>query len=244
MSRAFPCAASSHRSATRPFLPSQLTPSSLPSTCRGQTKDRASDVPIARRIAVDRRLLLDARQAQTQGPRRWRMASPPLARAVEAASQAVASHARTAIPQRLTPSPLFCRVSKGRTLQTKVPDVAVVNVRLEALCRSGVSAGCPVCSGLQTGSCSGPPPAGSAFGLWGKPYLNPWGPFCEVEYYRYALRRALTPPCGVPVVVSVHPPLSSPPAWSHAFTRRFRGGQVLSLWRRPGWSMRSNDRTL
>ena len=173
MYRAFPCADYYHRSATRPFLQSQLTQSSLASTCLGKTNDRASDVHIAIRIAVDRRLLLDARKAQTQCPRRWLMASTPLARAVEAASKAVSSHARTAMTQRLTPSPPFCSVSKVRTLQTRVPSVAVVNIRLEALCRSGVSAGCPVFSGLQTGSCSGPPPAGSALVLWGKHYLNP-----------------------------------------------------------------------
>src|SRR6516162_4018982 len=41
-----------------------------------------------------------------------------------------------------------------------------------------------------------------------------------------------TPPCGVPLVVSVNTLLSSTPAWSHAFTRRFRVGNVLSLRRR------------
>ena len=215
MYRAFPCADYYHRSATRPFLQSQLTQSSRPSICRGKTNDRASDVHIAIRIAVDRRLLLDARQAQTQCPRRWLMACTPLARAVEAASKAVSSHARTAITQRLTPSPPFCSVSKVRTLQTKVPSVAVVNIRLEALCRSGVSAGCPVFSGLQTGSCSAPPPAGSALVLWGKHYLNPWVPFFEVEYYRYALRRALMPPCGVPASVGCHTWVSMKPARSH-----------------------------
>jgi hypothetical protein len=82
MYRAFPCADYYHRSATRPFLQSQLTQSSLPSTCRGKTNDRASDVHIAIRVTVDRRLLLYARQAQTQCPRRWLMACTPVARAV------------------------------------------------------------------------------------------------------------------------------------------------------------------
>jgi len=175
MDRAFPCADSSHRSATRPFLPSQLTPSPLPATCRGQTNDRASDVHIAIRIAVDRRLLLDARKAQTQCPRRWLMASTPRARAVWPHRQPFHHANQSVITQRLTPSPPFDSVSKVRTLQTKVPCVALVNPRLEALCRSGVPAGCPVFSGLQTGSCSGPPPAGSAFVLWGKHSLNPLG---------------------------------------------------------------------
>src|SRR5205823_7542574 len=157
-------------------------------------------------------------QAQTQCPRRWLLASTPIARAVEAASKAVSSHARTAITQRLTPSPPFCSVSKVRTLQTKVPYVAIVNIRLEALCRSGVSAGCPVFSGLQTGSCSGPPPAGSALVLWGKHYLNPWVPLFEVEYYRYALRRAPIPPWGVPVSGwTTWPSVSKIPAFSHCF---------------------------
>src|SRR5919198_493757 len=234
MYRAFPCADYYHRSATRPFLQSQLTQSSRPSICRGKTNDRASDVHIALRSAVDRRLLLDARQAQTQCPRRWLMAFPPLARAVEAASKAVSSHARTAITQRLTPSPPFCSVSKVRTLQTKVPSVAVVNIRLEALCRSGVSAGCPVFSGLQTGSCSGPPPAGSALVLWGKHYLNPWVPFFEVEYYRYALRRALMPPCGVPLYVLWKVQSSTYPALS-MFRMR-----LMNLWS----SIRSRSRPI
>ena len=229
MYRAFPCADYYHRSATRPFLQSQLTQSSLSSTCRGKTNDRASDVHIAIRIAVDRRLLLDARQAQTQCPRRWLMASTPIARAVEAASKAVSSHARTAITQRLTPSPPFCSVSKVRTLQTKVPYVAIVNIRLEALCRSGVSAGCPVFSGLQTGSCSGPPPAGSALVLWGKHYLNPWVPFFEVEYYRYALRRAPVPPWGVPAVVGQSWPSSIMPALSQALSCRRMTGDACVL---------------
>src|SRR2546429_1938428 len=229
MYRAFPCADSSHRSATWPFLQSQLTQSFLPSTCRGKTNDRASDVHIAIRIAVDRRLLLDARQAQTQCPRRWLLASTPIARAVEAASKAVSSHARTAITQRLTPSPPFCSVSKVRTLQTKVPYVAIVNIRLEALCRSGVSAGCPVFSGLQTGSCSGPPPAGSALVLWGKHYLNPWVPFFDVEYYRYALRRALVPPSGVPPAVGARWPSSRTPACSQALSCRRMQGDTCVL---------------
>jgi len=44
--------------------------------------DRASDVHTVVRIAVDLRSLLYARQAQTQCPRRWLMASTPIARAV------------------------------------------------------------------------------------------------------------------------------------------------------------------
>ena len=140
----------------------------------------------------------------------------------------LSSHARTAITQRLTPSPPFCSVSKVRTLQTKVPYVAIVNIRLEALCRSGVSAGCPVFSGLQTGSCSGPPPAGSALVLWGKHYLNPWVPFFEVEYYRYALRRAPVPPWGVPAVVGQSWPSSIMPALSQALScRRMSGGACV-----------------
>jgi hypothetical protein len=136
----------------------------------------------------------------------------PYSQSSVAASKAVSSHARTAITQRLTPSPLFCGVSKVRTLQTKVPSVAIVNIRLEALCRSGVSAGCPVFSGLQTGSCSGPPPAGSAFVLWGQHDLSRVAPFYSVEHYRYALRRAPMPPCGVPVVVSCTSPRYMTPA--------------------------------
>ena len=146
-----------------------------------------------------------------------------------AASKAVSSHARTAIPQRLTPSPPLCSVSKVRTLQTTVSFVAIVNRRLEALCRSGVSAGCPVFSGLQTGSCSGPPPAGSALVLWGKPYLNPWFPLFAVEYYRYALRRALVPPCGVPVVVGERGPSSTIPALSQAL-RWWRSTGSVCVW--------------
>ena len=154
MYRAFPCADYYHRSATRPFLQSQRTQSSLASTCLGKTNDRASDVHIAIRIAVDRRLLLDARKAQTQCPRRWLMASTPLARAVWPHRQPFHHENQSVITQRLTPSPPFDSVSKVRTLQTKVPCVALVNPRLEALCRSGVPAGCPVFSGLQTGSYS------------------------------------------------------------------------------------------
>ena len=168
MYRAFPCADYYHRSATRPFLQSQLTQSSLSSTCRGKTNDRASDVHIAIRIAVDRRLLLDARQAQTQCPRRWLMASTPIARAVEAASKAVSSHARTAITQRLTPSPPFCSVSKVRTLQTRIPFVTLVSLRLETSRCNGVPAFCPVFSGLQTGSRSLSPACQISLGALGK----------------------------------------------------------------------------
>jgi len=52
----------------------------LPST--GKIDNRASDVHIVVRIAVDRRSLLYARQAQTQCPRRWLMAYTPVTRAV------------------------------------------------------------------------------------------------------------------------------------------------------------------
>src|SRR5262249_48325523 len=48
-----------------------------------------------------------------------------------------------------------------------------------------------------------------------------------------------SPPCGVPLVVAVNTLLSSTPAWSHAFTRRFSVGNVLSLRRRVCWLMRS-----
>ena len=177
MYRAFPCADYYHRSATRPFLQSQLTQSSLSSTCRGKTNDRASDVHIAIRIAVDRRLLLDARQAQTQCPRRWLMASTPIARAVEAASKAVSSHARTAITQRLTPSPPFCSVSKVRTRQTKVSYVAVVNIRLEALCRSGVSAGCPRVLRASDGFVLGSPACRISLSALGEALSQPLGSF-------------------------------------------------------------------
>ena len=118
------------------------------------TEDHASDVHIPVRVTVDRRLLLDARKAQTQCPRRWLMAFTPLARAVWPHRQPFHHENQSVITQRLTPSPPFDSVSKVRTLQTKVPSVAVVNIRLEALCRSGVPAGCPVFSGLQTGSYS------------------------------------------------------------------------------------------
>lgn len=47
-----------------------------------KTDDHASDVHIVVRMTVDRRFLLYARQAQTQCPRRWLVASTPLARAV------------------------------------------------------------------------------------------------------------------------------------------------------------------
>jgi len=151
MYRAFPCADYYHRSATRPFLQSQLTHSSRPSTCRGKTNDRASDVHITVWMTVDRRLLLYARKAQTQCPRCWLMASTPLASAVWPHRQPFHHAKQHVITQRLTPSPPFDSVSKVRTLQTKVSCVALVNPRLEALCRSGVPAGCPVFSGLQTG---------------------------------------------------------------------------------------------
>jgi hypothetical protein len=193
MYRAFPCADYYHRSATRPFLQSQLTHSSRPSICRGKTNDRASDVHIAIRIAVDRRLLLDARKAQTQCPRRWLMACTPLARAVKPHRKPFHRLREQRLPnvshhlRRLQCVQGEDASNEGFLRRPSQP-------RLEALCRSGVPAGCPVFSGLQTGSCSGPPPAGSALVLWGKHYLNPWVPFFEVEYYRYALRRAPVPP--------------------------------------------------
>jgi hypothetical protein len=120
---------------------------SLPS----KIDDRASDVHIVVRIAVDLRRLLYARQAQTQCPRRWLMASTPVARAVWPIKKAVSSPASKTITQRLTPSPPVNRMSKVRTLQTKISRVAIVNPRLEASCRSGVPTFCPVFSGLQTG---------------------------------------------------------------------------------------------
>lgn len=116
--------------------------------------DHASDVHITVRIPVDRRPLLYARKAQTQCSRRWLMAYTPLASAVWPHRQPFHPANQNGITQRLTPSPPFARVAKVRTLHTKVPCVAVVNPRLEALCRSGVPAGCPVFSRLQTGCCS------------------------------------------------------------------------------------------
>jgi hypothetical protein len=175
-------------------------------------------------MTVDRRLLLYARKAQTQCPRRWLMASTPLASAVWPHRQPFHHAHQRVTTQRLTPSPPFASVSKVRTLQTKVSCVALVNPRLEALCRSGVPAGCPVFSGLQTGSCSGPPPAGSAFVLWGQHDLSRVAPFYSVEHYRYALRRAPMPPCGVPVSVSSTLPRCITPA-----RRNFQRRSLISL---------------
>jgi hypothetical protein len=142
------------------------------------------------------------------------MACTPLASAVEPNRKPFHRPCEEAMTQRLTPSPPFCRVSKVRTLPPKVPCVALVNSRLEALCRSGVPAGCPVFSGLPTGSCSGPPPAGSAFVLWGQHDLTHACPFCYAEHYHYALRRAPTPPCGVPLYVLWYCQSSTYPALS------------------------------
>ena len=119
--------------------------------------DRASDVHIVVRIAVDLRSLLYACQAQTQCPRRWLMACTPIARAVWPREKPFHRPNSKAITQRLTPSPPVNRVSKVRTLQPRISCVAIVTPRLEALCRSGVPAGCPVFSGLQTGYCSWSP---------------------------------------------------------------------------------------
>src|SRR2546428_397582 len=68
----------------------------------------------------------------------------PLASAVWPHRQPFHHANQSVITQRLTPSPPFDSVSKVRTLHAKVPCVALVNPRLEALCRSGVPAGCPV----------------------------------------------------------------------------------------------------
>jgi hypothetical protein len=113
--------------------------------------DRASDVHIAIRIADDLRLPLYAHKTQTQCPRRWLMAYTPIARAVWPSKKPFHRPNSKTITQRLTPSPPVNRVSKVRTLQPRISCVAIVTPRLEALCRSGVPAGCPVFSGLQTG---------------------------------------------------------------------------------------------
>src|SRR4029434_9157202 len=128
--------------------------------------------------------------------------------------------------QRLTPSPPLCGVSKVRTRQPEIPCVALVNPRREALCRSGGPAGCPVLSGLQTVSCSGPPPAGSAFVLWGQHDLSRVAPFYSVEHDRYALRRALTPPCGVPSCIGLKIAWSTTPTFSHSFIGLAKNGLV------------------
>ena len=62
------------------ITPSVAADPVLPST--GKIDDRASDVHIVVRIAVDLRSLLYAHQAQTQCPQRWLMAYTPVARAV------------------------------------------------------------------------------------------------------------------------------------------------------------------
>ena len=119
-----------------------------------QTDDRASDVHIVIRITVDLRFLLYARKTQTQCPQRWLVVYTPVARAVWPNRKPFHRSKGKAIIQRLTPSPSFNSVSKIRTLQTKVSCGTLVNPKLEALCRNGVPAGCPLFSGLQTGYCS------------------------------------------------------------------------------------------
>src|SRR5438132_11097777 len=89
----------------------------------------------------------------------------------------LSSHARTAITQRLTPSPPFCSVSKVRTLQTKVPYVAIVNIKLEALCRSGVSAGCPRVLRASDGFVLGSPACRISLSALGEALSQPLGSF-------------------------------------------------------------------
>jgi hypothetical protein len=54
------------------------------------------------------------------------------------------------------------------------------------------------------------------------------------------VRGVVTPPGGVPIAVPTNIPLSRTPALSHAFTSRFRVGNVLIYRSRASWSMRSN----
>ena len=86
---------------------------------------------------------------------------------------------------------------KVRTLQTRVPRVALTKLRLETSCRNGVPAFCPVFSGLQTGSCFLSPACQISLGILGEMPVRRLD--CSFhEHYHYALRSAPMPPCGVP----------------------------------------------
>ncbi len=68
-------------------------------------------------------------------------------------------------------------VSKVRTLQTRIPFVTLVSLRLETSRCNGVPAFCPVFSGLQTGSRSLSPACQISLGALGKtPSLKSFSP--------------------------------------------------------------------
>ena len=104
-------------------------------------------------------------------------------------------------------------VLKVRTLQTRIPCVAVTRLRLETSYCNGVPAFCPVFSGLQTGSCSLSPACQISLNILGEMLARQLDNSFH-EYYCCVLRSALTPPCGHPlrVVLNFHSskyPLSS-----------------------------------
>jgi hypothetical protein len=59
---------------------------------------------------------------------------------------------------------------------------------------------CPVFSGLQTGWCSLSPACRISLSILGE-MLSRWMVVTSFEYYHLALRRARTPPCGLPLQV-------------------------------------------
>ena len=201
---------------------------SLPSLGR-QASHRASYVHTAVRIVAGRRLPLYAHKAQTQCPRQQPMVYTPVTSAVWPASRGRFIEANENL-NYLLPHPIsvVSRVSKVRTLHTRVPCVAIASFRLGASRRNGVPTFCPVFSGLQTGSCSGPPPARSAWASWGRRSLNSgvfFPPFSlPIEHYHCMLRSALTPPCGVPSCEGVKSHPSNIPAMSHARMDRLLAG--------------------
>ena len=82
------------------------------------------------------------------------------------------------------------------TLQTRVPCVALVRFRLGASRCNRVSAFCPLFSGLQTVSYSLSTACQISLSTLGEVLSH--GRIALLEHYRYALRSAPTPPCGVP----------------------------------------------
>lgn len=125
------------------------------------------------------------------------------------------------------------------TLQTRVSCVAIVKLRLGALHCNRVPAGCPLFSGLQTGSCSLSAACRIRLGALGETPSRIVGCLPPFENYHYALRSALTPPCGVPFSVGNHSFRSKAPDLSHARICRAMTGKVFNFLRSSPWLIRS-----
>lgn len=121
----------------------------------------------------DLRFLLYAHKVQAQYPRIWPLTYTPIVRAVQSRRKPFRFADQNKPTQILTPSPSVSSVSKVRTLQTEVPFVTIVRLRLEVSSRDGVPGFIPVFPGLQTGSSSLSPACQVSLGVLGETSVLP-----------------------------------------------------------------------